>query len=104
MKNYILGAKIQGLRKSRGMTQKELADCLGYSESLISYIEKGGRKISVEDLQKIAKIFSVDIDFLLEKPRVALFRADANSQNTTNINYDEVMADFLDFVDKNTKK
>ena len=102
MNSYILGGKIQGLRKSRGMTQKELADFLGYSESFISYIEKGERKIAAEDLQKIAKIFSVDIDFLLDKPKIAHFRADTNSQNNSNINYDEVMADFLKFVDKNT--
>jgi len=97
----MLGGKIQGLRKSRGMTQKELADFLGYSESYISYIEKGERKVSVEDLQKIAKIFSVDVDFLIEKPKTAHFRADINSQHNLKINYDEMMDDFLKFVDKN---
>lgn len=102
MNNYILGGKIQGLRKSRGITQKELADFLGYSESLISYIEKGERKISAEDLQKIAKLFSVDIDFLLDKPKMAHFRADITPQNNSNINYDDVMADFLKFINKST--
>ena len=96
-----LGKKIQDLRKSRGMTQKELADFLGYSESYISYIENDERNISIDDLQKITKIFSIDIDFLLEKPRVAHFRADVNASQGANINYDKVMSDFLKFVDKN---
>lgn len=83
------------------MTQKELADFLGYSESYISYVENGERKISTDDLQKIAKIFSVDIDFLLEKPNITHFRANINSQKCDNTNYDGVMEDFLKFVDKN---
>lgn len=102
MYSHMLGGKIQGLRKSRGMTQKELADFLGYSESYISYIEKGERKVSVDDLQKIAKIFSVDIDFLLAKPKIAHFRADINLQHDAKINYDEMMDDFLKFVDEKT--
>jgi len=102
MYSHMLGGKIQGLRKSRGMTQKELANFLGYSESYVSYVEKGERKISVDDLQKIAKIFSVDIDFLLDKPKVTHFRADINLQHDTKINYDEMMDDFLKFVDKKT--
>lgn len=96
-----LGDKIQQLRKSRGMTQKELADFLNYSESFISYIEKGERKISVEDLQKIAKIFSVDIDFLFDKPKLTHFRADTTSQHNKGINYDEMMDNFFKYVDKN---
>ena len=102
MYNHLLGGRIQGLRKSRGMTQKELADFFGYSESYISYIEKGERKISIEDLQKIAKIFSVDIDFLLEKPKTAHFRADTSSKQNVKINYDEMMNDFLKYVDDNS--
>ena len=99
MNNYNLGEKIQNLRKSRGMTQKELADFLGYSESFISYVEKGERKISVEDLQKVAKIFSVDIDFLLEKPNITHFRSDMTSQTNKNINYDEVINNFKKYID-----
>mgnify|MGYP001601919329 CR=1 FL=1 len=101
MYNYRLGGKIQGLRKSRGMTQKELADFLGYSESFISYVEGGERSMAVTDLQKIAQIFSVDVDFLLEKPKTAHFRADTNSQQNIKINYDEMMEDFLKYVDEN---
>lgn len=69
MKIYKIGGKIKGLRRSRSMTQKELGNILGYSESFMSYVEKGKRNISKDDLQKISKIFSVGIDFLLEGSR-----------------------------------
>ncbi|MEK9183658.1 MAG: helix-turn-helix transcriptional regulator [Patescibacteria group bacterium] len=95
----MIGEKIQKLRQSRGMTQKELATFLGYSESFISYVEKGERKISISDLQKIAKIFAVDLDFLIEKPQIAHFRFENKSENN-NINYDEVMRNFRNFIDE----
>jgi len=93
-----LGEKIQNLRKSRGMTQKELASFLGYSESYISYIEKGERKMNTDDLQKIAKLFSVDLDFLLPKPRVTHFRATTNVSDSTD--YEKMMDDFREYVNK----
>lgn len=93
-----LGQKIQGLRKSRGMTQKELSDFLGCSESFVSYVEKGERKMTVDDLQKITKIFSVDINFLLAKPTVTHFRASTNQNDNTN--YDKMMGDFREYIDK----
>lgn len=93
-----LGEKIRDLRKSRGITQKELGDFLGYSESFISYIEKGERKLSIDILQKIAKMFSVDIDFLISKPKITHFRATTNNNDTTN--YTKMMDDFRNFIDK----
>jgi len=93
-----LGEKIQTLRKSRGITQKELADFLGCSESLISYVEKGERKLAIDDLHKLTKIFSVDIDSLLPEPRVTHFRATTDQNDNTS--YDKMMDDFLKYVDK----
>lgn len=93
-----LGKNIKSYRQSRSMTQKELADFLGYTESYISYIEKGERKISVDDLERIAKLFDVSIDALLAKPRVSHFRATTHDDDKTN--YSKVMDDFLSHIDK----
>ena len=92
------GEIIQKLRKERALTQKELAEHLGFSESYISYIEKGERNISINDLQKIAELFSVSLDYLLIKPKVTHFRATPKKNDTTN--YDKIMDDFRKYADK----
>lgn len=97
MDTRLLGEKIQELRKARGMTQKDLAGFLGYSESFVSYVEKGERKIAIDDVQKIAKIFSVDMDFLIGKPKVSHFRSTTDQNDPTD--YDKMMNDFLKYVD-----
>ena len=58
------------------MTQKQLAELLGHSESFISYVEKGSRTITVKDLGKLAKIFDVLLGYFEGEPRPSLhFRA-----------------------------
>lgn len=103
MDNSRIGGKIQKLRQSRGLTQKDLGDLLGYSESFISYIEKGERNISVSDLSKIAKIFNVDHNYFFDKPIiVSQFRADA-AQDKQNIDYDEMRDNFINYAKKQEK-
>jgi len=92
------GEIIQKLRKKHAMTQKELAERLGFSESYISYIEKGERNMSINDLQKIAKLFSVNMDYLLTKPKVTHFRAIPKKNDTTD--YDKIMNDFRKYADE----
>jgi len=49
-----LGKLIQQNRTARRMTQSELADALGTSQSAINRIEKGGQNISIEMLARIS--------------------------------------------------
>lgn len=56
-----LGQLIQQNRISRGMTQSELADALGSSQSAINRIEKGGQNISLEMLARISEVLSSNI-------------------------------------------
>jgi transcriptional regulator with XRE-family HTH domain len=67
-----LGEKIKSLRKSKNMTQKDLADRIGVSKSIISSYESGIRYPSYDVLVKMARIFHVSTDYLLgiEKKRV----------------------------------
>ena len=48
------GIQIRAKRESLGMTQKQLADLLGYSnESTISKIENGKFSVSLDNLEKL---------------------------------------------------
>jgi len=56
----MFGEKLRKLRKKKGLSQKELAEKLGYSSnSYISDIEKGLFLPSKEKLKKIAKVLKV---------------------------------------------
>ena len=49
-----IGERIKALRKEKGITQKELADRLGVSASMVGQYETGVRKPKYETIQKIA--------------------------------------------------
>lgn len=56
-----IGHLIQKTRQDRGMTQTQLAEELGTSQSAINRIEKGGQNISLEMLARISDVLSSDI-------------------------------------------
>jgi len=61
----MFGEKLRKLREKKGLTQKELAEKLGYSSnSYISDIEKGKFLPSEEKLKKIAKALNVPFKLL----------------------------------------
>jgi transcriptional regulator with XRE-family HTH domain len=68
-----LGGQVSVLRKSRGMTQAELARAIGVSQQAIFAYELGERRISVFILTKIAKVFSISVEGLvgMSPPRAA---------------------------------
>jgi transcriptional regulator with XRE-family HTH domain len=53
------------LRKRFKITQNELAERLKISPSTVAMYERGYREPNIEMLQKMADIFSVDINYLL---------------------------------------
>ncbi|WP_269813412.1 helix-turn-helix domain-containing protein [Peristeroidobacter agariperforans] len=60
-----LGKRVTQLRKSRGMTQAELARALGVSQQAVFAYEIGDRRISVLILQRLARLFRLNIDQFL---------------------------------------
>lgn len=58
------GERLKKLRKDAGMTQKELADRLMITKSVVSYYEHDNIP-TPETLIKIAKIFGTSTDWLL---------------------------------------
>ena len=57
--------KLQELRKSRGLTQEELAEALFVSRTAISKWESGRGYPSIDSLKEISRYFSVTIDELI---------------------------------------
>jgi transcriptional regulator with XRE-family HTH domain len=56
-----LGQRIAGLRKSRKLTQEQLAEALSCSVEFISLVERGVNAPSVSGLEKFAKILKVEV-------------------------------------------
>ena len=65
-----LSEKLQSLRKSKGLTQDELAEKLFVSRTAISKWESGRGYPSIDSLITIADFFSVTVDELLSSKEI----------------------------------
>lgn len=61
------GKRLRRLRRSRGLTQKALADSIRTTQSRISEFEAGVRAIPVPCAQVLAELFGVSVDEFLEE-------------------------------------
>lgn len=86
--------KLQELRKSRGLTQEELAEALFVSRTAISKWESGRGYPSIDSLKEISSYFSVSIDDLLSGEQLISI---AEKENKSNLN--SVCDLLLGFVD-----
>lgn len=69
MENKTMGSFIAVLRKSRGMTQKELAELLNVSDKAVSRWEREESMPDIGLLPILADIFEVTCDELLRGER-----------------------------------
>lgn len=77
--------KLQELRKSRGLTQEELAEVLYVSRTAISKWESGRGYPSIDSLKEISGYFSVSIDDLLSAEKIVSIAEKENKLNIQNI-------------------
>jgi ribosome-binding protein aMBF1 (putative translation factor) len=56
----VVGQAIQDARKSRGLTQQELADNMGCSKKYIQHTEQGNNNITITKLQEFATAIGVN--------------------------------------------
>ncbi|WP_280194824.1 helix-turn-helix domain-containing protein [Nocardia farcinica] len=76
-----LGERLRSVRKRRGLTQRELADCAGLSVSLIRKLEQGERPSArVETMRKLAVALGVRTS-LLQAGQTDTEHADPNTSN-----------------------
>ncbi|WP_236560324.1 helix-turn-helix domain-containing protein [Streptococcus halichoeri] len=63
--NQYVGEQLRHQRKLKGINQVELAELLGTNQPTIATIERGKRRLSMEDLVKLRRIFNVSADDFL---------------------------------------
>lgn len=63
--SYEFGLRVQELRRSRGMTQEELAEALSVDKDHISRIERGVKNCSIDLLIAVACALHTSTDYLL---------------------------------------
>lgn len=68
--------RLRLLRQQRDLSQQELANRLGVSNSTISMYERGERKPDLEMLNLIGDFFNVDTDYLLGKEIGSMYYLD----------------------------
>lgn len=62
---FDFGTKLKALRIQAGLTQKQLAEQIGVTKSVVSFYELRERAPSPEVLIKLAAVFHVTSDYLL---------------------------------------
>jgi transcriptional regulator with XRE-family HTH domain len=60
-----LADNIKVIREKQGLLQKEVALHIGVDKSTYSKIEKGLREVTVAELQKLTKLFSLSADQII---------------------------------------
>ena len=60
-----IGARMQALRRSRGMTQEQLAEAVDITPVYVSRIENGVKRASLPVLLRITKVLDTHIEYLL---------------------------------------
>jgi transcriptional regulator with XRE-family HTH domain len=87
------GNKLKELRMQNGLTQQQLATQLGVTKSVISFYERQERAPSPEVLRKMAAIFRVSSDFLLDIDRTK--RLDVSDLDDDDIQLVSLLIDTL---------
>lgn len=77
--------KLKELRKSRGLTQEEMAEALFVSRTAISKWESGRGYPSIDSLKEISGFFSVTIDELLSGEKLLSIAEKENESNMQNL-------------------
>lgn len=100
-----IAKKIRILRKSRGLTQQQLAELLGVQRATISNYEIGRRSPHIKELEKLADILGVnleyfgvlnnDLDELIAKARVVFDDDEITTDEKAKV-YKEILKLYLD--------
>jgi len=61
-------ARLKNFRRARGMTQKDLAQHMGISQSAVSRFERGRRAMRLHQLTRLAEALRVPLDDLVRPP------------------------------------
>lgn len=96
------GERIKMYREQNNMTQKELADGLGLSQSAVAKYENGERLVKLEFIQKLSNFFGITEDELCgrvskEYCLPTYFLKEIDNLHLTDSEYRELM-NFANFL------
>jgi transcriptional regulator with XRE-family HTH domain len=74
----LVGQKIRQIRKSRRLTQADLAARIGVTQSDLSRMENGEYKVGLDTLFRILQVFELSMSHFFEEPAAA---PDADREN-----------------------
>ena len=99
MNEELIGKKIKALRKTRGMTQIQLADALGLERASISNYETGRRYPSLVQLEAICKVLGVSLEYFgIERAKLIFSNNEIPLEEKSQV-YKEVMKLYLSIED-----
>lgn len=75
---YELAEQVRSLRATAGLTQKELAERMGSSQSVVARLEGGGVFPTIETLERVAAALGAQLDIVLRagSPNASASRSD----------------------------
>jgi len=85
------------IRKQKGVNQEVIADVLNVDISTISKIEKGSRKLKVDELSKIAECLRVRVIDLFTYPKVFVDKESIEEADRISVTF-EVSPDKRDYL------
>ena len=102
----VLAKRIREAREYLGFTQQQVAEALSVPRSAISDIEKGKRRLTTEELKRLANLFQHPVSHLLgEEPELAPDVA-ALARTAENLSEDDrkELLRFAKFLEYQTKR
>lgn len=96
-----LGQKIKEIRKRLGLSQEQLADILNVSRQAITKWENDGGLPDVSNLAKLAKVFNISVDYLLDHdyqlPALSLKKElDKSKYKNKLSSYEEILKEYFE--------
>lgn len=93
-----LGNRLKSLRQEKGLTQKEVAKLIGTTDVSIGRYEMDARVPKADILNSLAKLYDVEIDYLLTGKETKEYETTLNNRDKKDIEKDlkKIMDDFRD--------
>ncbi|MCX4364364.1 MAG: helix-turn-helix transcriptional regulator [Bacilli bacterium] len=94
-----LGEKLKSIRKRFGLSQEQLAEIMNVSRQAITKWESDGGIPDVSNLQELAKVFGITVDYLLndnnELPALSMTKKlDKDKYNGKIFSYSEILKEY----------
>lgn len=99
----VIGINIKTIREEHNDTQTILAEQLGVSKSVISAYEKGIRRPSLDILDKLSRIYHVDVAYFLEDKSIGKHRKTIDVTELTPMQIQIIRLLVDEFEEKNKK-